>query len=54
MPMRGRPTRPRSSKTQKLTESRISGLSGGSANMYCRARSIPAVGSIAIRVSLLF
>ena len=48
MPTRGRPTSPRSSKTQKLTESRISGSAGRSANMYSRAGSIPPVKSIAM------
>src|SRR3954468_8424934 len=51
MPMRGRPTCPRSSKTQKLTESRISGLSGRSANVYSRAGSMPPVKSMVIDVS---
>src|SRR5882762_508006 len=51
MPMRGRPTWPRSSKTQKLTESRISGLPGRSANMYSLAGSMPPVRSIVMHVS---
>src|ERR1700722_13000699 len=51
MPIRGRPTSPRSSNTQKLTESRISGLSGRSANMYSRAASMPPVRSIAMPAS---
>src|SRR6478672_1843092 len=46
MPILGRPTSPRSSNTQKLTESRISGSSGRSANMYSRAGSIPPVRSM--------
>src|SRR2546423_1929223 len=49
MPIRGSPTSPRSSTTQKLTESRISGSSGRSANTNSRDRSMPPVRSLAIR-----
>src|SRR6516162_384496 len=45
-PIRGSPMWPRSSTVQKLTESRISGLSGRWANTYSRDRSIPPVRSI--------
>src|SRR6202012_2303258 len=47
IPMRGSPTAPRSSTTQKLTESRISGSSGFWANTCSRAGSMPPVKSIA-------
>src|SRR3984957_543503 len=51
--MRGKPISPRSSTTQKLTESRISGSCGRFASMYSRAGSIPPVRSIAIEYPLL-
>src|SRR5271154_671444 len=47
IPMRGSPTAPRSSTTQKLTESRISRSSGLRANTCSRAGSMPPVKSIA-------
>jgi len=50
MPIRGSPRAPRSSETQKLTESRISGLSGRSGNMFSRAGSSPPVRSTLTRV----
>src|SRR5690606_35189094 len=50
MPTLGSPSSPRSSDTQKLTESRICGSAGLSANVSSRRGSIPPVKSIAMEV----